>query len=86
MTIKITATELRKQLFSLLLKLEKNPRTIIHIIKRNKIIGEFSAPHLIKKRGTASKALLHLGQKFNKLIMPSGLSKNYKRYLYGIKE
>src|SRR3989338_8727764 len=71
MTIKISATELRKQLFSLLLRLEKKPTTIIHIMKHDKVIGELSAPHLIKKGGVASKALLQIRRTMNKLKMPS---------------
>jgi len=86
MTLKISATELRKKLFSLLSKLEKHPHTVIHIMKHRKVIGELSSPSLIKKGGTASKALLQMGQKFKTLKMPSDLSQNYKHYLYGIKK
>ncbi len=73
-------------MFSLLLKLEKNPSTIIRIIKHNKVIGELSAPKLTKQGEAASKALLQIVQKFNKIKMPKDLSVNYKHYLYGLKK
>ena len=86
MTIKISATELRKKLFSLLSQLEKHPHAVIQIMKHHKVIGELSSPRLTQKGGTASKALLRMSQKFKKLKMPSDLSQNYKHYLYGIKK
>lgn len=86
MTIKISATELRKKLFSLLNRIERDPSTIVRIMKHDQVVGELSSPQLTKKGGAAAKALLKMANKFKQIKMPQHLSQQYKLHLYGLKK